>query len=131
VRTPRTELERRAYVVLSRVYYGIHHVPGWSRRKLDGGCLSVSVYADLAAYDYDSLTRLVVAAHDECVRLAIVNGGPRQLKLWFSRRARPGYGLDRDISEAHPTMERAIERVRSYRWLVDVPRQDVTPEPGR
>jgi hypothetical protein len=52
----------------------------------------------------------VVAAHDECVRLEVSNGGPYQLRLSFWVRQREGR-----MSERHPTLEAAIEVCRRRR----------------
>ena len=119
---PQNELERRVYVVLSRAYFGIHHVQGWERRRCEGShTVSVTVLAGLDTYDGSTLTRLVIAAHDECVRMEVHPGGPRQLRLFFSMRRRQGYGLDLWTPDTHPTIETAIQRNRNYRWIVDVP----------
>lgn len=106
------EIERRAHAVLAIAYRGIHHVDGWSRRRVQaigvGALCEVTVYAgDLATFDFDVLTRLVVAAHDQCTRLSLRQAGPRHLKLMFHLRQREGR-----IYERHPTIEEAIASVR-------------------
>lgn len=103
------ELERRTERVLAVTYRGIHHVPYWNRRrKIGSHSLKVSVLSGLSTWDYDELTRLVIAAHDECVRLEIHSSAPRMLRLSFSLREREG-----NITERHPTIEQAIERIRA------------------
>lgn len=120
-RAPQSEIERRAYVVLSRVYYGIHHVDGWTRRKTDEHSVRVTVYGELATYDGSELTRLVIAAHDECVRVAVQPLAPRFLEILFSSRTRPGRFLEAFSYDTHPTLEHAVARNRSHRWIVGVP----------
>lgn len=101
-------VEEKAQRVLARAYFGIHHVPYWNRRRGWGPeGVKVTVYGDVSTCDFDTLTRLVVAAHDECVRLRVMSGGPSYLVLAFTDRAREG-----DITERHPTMEEALERAR-------------------
>jgi hypothetical protein len=96
--------------ILAVAYFGIHHVPGWEKRKPWGDGVTVTVSSDLSTYDFDTLTRLVVAAHDECVRLSVDHAGPRHMALRFHpRRGREGRMFDR-----HPTIEEAIATVRSY-----------------
>lgn len=103
--------EDRVKRVLAIAYAGIHHVPGWDKRKPYGDGLTVTVFQDLATYDFDRLTRLVVAAHDHCVRLQIDSGGPRHLALRFWPRQREG-----DITRRHPTMEDAMASIRQSGW---------------
>jgi len=64
---------------------------------------------DLSTYDFDLLTRLVVMAHEECVRVSVRSSGPRLVKicLW------PRRGRDGRVDDRHPTIEQAIERVRA------------------
>ena len=94
--------------VLARAYRGIHHVPYWRRRKPWGNGIAVSVQGRMATFDFDVLTRLVVAAHDECVRVEIVPGGPGLLKVCLHpRKDRVG-----PVWERHPTIEDAIVRAR-------------------
>jgi hypothetical protein len=119
---PQNELERRVYVVLSRAYFGIHHVQWWERRRLEGShTVSVTVPAGLDTYDGSTLTRLVIAAHDECVRVEVHPAGPHGLRLFFTMRRRRGYGLELWTPDSHPTIETAIQQNRNYRWIVDVP----------
>lgn len=64
---------------------------------------------DLSTFDYDILTRLVIQAHDECVRVNISASGPRLVKITISARN----GREGCFSEKHPTIERAIELLRT------------------
>lgn len=107
-----TPFEAKAEHVLARAYRGIHHVRFWSRRHVapDGRALSVSIYPGISTFDGDELTRLVVAAHEECCRIEIHPGGPGLLKLWLSERVRDG-----SIYDSHPTIEQAVEFYRMGR----------------
>jgi hypothetical protein len=64
---------------------------------------------DLSTYDYDSLTRLVIAAHDACIRVTVSSSGPNMVKitLW------PRDGREGSISDRHATIEQAIETMRA------------------
>lgn len=105
---PLRPVEQKAKAVLAAGYYGIHHVPYWHRRREWGpDGVRVSVFGDMATFDFDTLTRLVVAAHDQCVRLRVMSGGPNMLTLGFTDRVRDGLVYDR-----HPTMEEALVRCR-------------------
>ncbi|HZS84188.1 MAG TPA: hypothetical protein VFA50_15035, partial [Stellaceae bacterium] len=59
-------------------------------------------------YDFDHLTRLVIAAHDRCVRLDIEPAARRYLWLILHPREREG-----GMSRRHPTIEQAIADFRS------------------
>src|SRR6185503_20091932 len=92
----------------------IHHVMGWARRKPWGDGISLVVPATLSTYDGDTLTRLVVASHDECVRLQVDPSGPRGLALRFHPRIRAGH-----LFQRHPTIEQAISAIRQeHDWLI-------------
>jgi len=109
--TIRHEIEAKAEAVLARAYLGIHHVPYWRRRQPSGNHgVKVTIQDGISSCDYDTLTRLVVAAHDECVRIEICSGGPRQLVIHLHPRVREG-----DITERHPTMEEAVVSARRSR----------------
>lgn len=101
-------VEKKAEAVLAVAYRGIHHVEGWEKRQPYGPGVSVLVDAGISTFDFDVLTRLVVAAHDECVRLEISGAGHYSLRLAFHSREREGR-----MSERHPTMEQAIDAARS------------------
>ena len=104
------EHEARIERVLAAAFRGIHHT-GWDRRRHCGGGVSVIKFAGLATFDWDELTRLVIAAHDECVRVEILPASPRDLKILLHARV-----LESDSSyERHPTIEEAIERFRGAR----------------
>lgn len=90
----------RAKKMLSRVYGGDHHV----RRLRDEGRFMTCLHGgDLASFDFDHMTRLVLGAHEYCLRVSVSNGGPNQLKIWVWDRKREGR-----MSERHPTIEQAM-----------------------
>ena len=101
------EIEARCLRVLSCAFRGMHHIDGWLRRKPLWRGIEVSTHQSLATFDFDLLTRLVVAAHDEAVRVEIAPSGPRLLKIQLWPRERTGSMLRR-----HPNIEEAIECAR-------------------
>ncbi|NOV15908.1 hypothetical protein E5S70_07385 [Ensifer adhaerens] len=62
----------------------------------------------LATYDFDYLTRLVIGAHDNAIRLEISPSGPGLLCLRMWPRC-PGDG---DVMSRHPSIEKAIADYR-------------------
>lgn len=103
------EVGRRCFRVLDIAFRGIHHVDGWWNRRALWGGVEISTRQDLSTFDFDLLTRLVVAAHDEAVRVSVSPSGPGMVKIMLWPRQREG-----DFSKRHPTMEQAIEGVRKW-----------------
>lgn len=108
-----TDFHRKAIGILVRSFRtGVYNLPiNWERARLSGGkwpTLSVNIRCDgLATWDFDQLTRLVLAAHDECVRVQVAPSSPRYLRISMSPRARSG-----GMSERHPTIEDAVADYR-------------------
>ncbi len=96
----------RAEAMLSRVFGGMHHV--YSLKKGPFNCCVLywtCVHrGDLATFDSDILTRLVLGAHEYRLRVELTNGGPRRIKVIVSdRKLRIG-----DYFSRHPTIEEAL-----------------------
>jgi len=89
------------------LYCGEHHIPNKIQKFGQGWC--VNDYTPMATYDFDRLTKLVVMAHDRCIRAEIHPASSGKFKLAIWKRQREG-----SMSEKHSTMEEAITRVRSY-----------------
>ena len=82
---------------------GFHHVTG--KFKKCGSGIEVHISANgFATYDFDTLTRLVVRAHDAMIRAEIVPSGPRRIGIaMWKRHTREGC-----MGKRHPTIEDAI-----------------------
>lgn len=82
---------------------GFHHIEGKVRPWGEGitvGC-NASRWATI---DFDLLTRLVLMAHERCIRVALKQSGPRMVGFTLFKRKREGRVYDR-----HPTIYEAIE----------------------
>lgn len=101
------KFEKKVEMVLTRMFHGIHHVPGWEKREPFGDGIRVVVKAGLASYDFPELTSLVVACHDLAVRVEIHPAGARKLALCFHPRRRDG-----QMWERHPRIEEAVAGAR-------------------
>jgi hypothetical protein len=100
--------EERAERVLAFAFAGIHHVLGWRRRKQPHpDVIEVIHHGELASFDGDCLTMLVLAAHAYHVRVSIDGRAPNYLRITMHNRRREGILYDR-----HPTIDHAIERAR-------------------
>lgn len=108
------DFHRKAIGILVKAFRtGVYNLPiNWDRARLGGGSwpmLAVNIRTDgIATYDFDRLTRLVIAAHDECVRVEVSPSAPRYLKvsMW------PRKGRDGSMMTSHPTIEDAISDFR-------------------
>lgn len=83
-------------------YRGEHHFPG--KIKPYGLGWSMSHLGPLATFDSDDLTRLVLLAHEKCIRAQVESGGPNRLRIAIWGRKRDGL-----MHERHPTMGQVLE----------------------
>ena len=118
--------EVRAERLLNRVFRGLHHCPKIKKQGGDFPWWEINPYGDLATYDLDTLTRLVIAAHDECVRAEISSSGPRRVRVLLH----PRYGREGDFSKRHPTIEQAILNYRNYARPNEYAKVDAAPHDG-
>lgn len=104
-----TEAQRECFGLLCEVFHGEHHAP--DRIYAFGRGIKCSAESHrLSTFDFDYLTRLVVLAHDRCVRVEIVSSAPGRVGLVLHKRA----GRDGSSYERHPTIEEAIVRIRPH-----------------
>lgn len=96
---------------LGFVWQGIYHL---SHRQLaktrwdDERGIEISVNADLATYDDDRLTRLVVLCHDLGLRMSVEPAGPRHLRLRFWQRTK----REGRLRERMPTLDEHVAMIR-------------------
>lgn len=88
----------------SELYGGSHHIPGRKVHVYGFGWMVKHDRGDLATYDYNDLTRLVLMAHRDCYRASVDSGYRGSLKIAIWKRRREGA-----IDQRHPTIEQAIE----------------------
>ena len=73
----------------------------------DYGCIFVVSHTTFSTFDFAELTRLVIGAHDQCIRISIRPCAPNRMRIMMHKRTRAG-----QMSARHPTIEEAIERWR-------------------
>ena len=111
LKKPLSAIGEKAANILGEAYPGIYHLPHASLHKTnwaDEFWTQVWVYDDLATWDHNTLTTLVILCHDQCVRMTIRVHNRRRLRLEFSMRDR----ADKSMSYTHPTIEQAIALTR-------------------
>jgi hypothetical protein len=79
-----TEDQKFCKLVLAHWAGGEHHLP---TVHLFGAGICINVSNDLATFDFDRLTRLVITAHRWAVRIEIASSGPRLIKIIAHRRS--------------------------------------------
>jgi len=102
--------KQEATYFFSELYGGEHHIPKHKVFECGNGWAVKHDRGDLATYDYNDLTRLVLLAHDMCYRASIspINFNTVEIAIWPRKR-------EGGMSERHPTIEQAIERFRANR----------------
>lgn len=113
-----TDFTRRAVgLLVSAFRTGVYNLPV-NFKNVDwryGNGVSFTLYSanGLATYDFDNLTRLVIGAHDECIRVEIEPRTFRHLRInMWPRKGRTGAMFER-----HPTIEDAIAQFRGFQKL--------------
>lgn len=107
----------RAEQVLSYAFGGLHNVPGKIRRGDDSkmGGVEVCVYGGLSTFDFERLTRLVLAAHAYCVRVEVSGASPQYVRInLYERHTRYGGRYER-----HPGLDEfsaMVEAMREREW---------------
>lgn len=110
-----SDFHHRCCAILSRAFRtGVYNLQiKWEKGEYCSGSypfmvVMVNVGRGLATWDFDHLTRLVIAAHDECVRIDLDPRGPGYMRILMHPRQREGA-----MATRHPTIEQAIENYRS------------------
>lgn len=107
-----TDFNRRAIGLLCKGFnLGPWNIPvSWDRVKWgsERHVEFITSAHGLATWDFNRLTRLVIGAHDECIRIEISPKAFRYLsiEMW------PREGRDGCMSKRHPTIEQAITSYR-------------------
>lgn len=86
-------------------YNGEHHIPGFEPKPYGYGWCVLHDRGDLATFDFSELTRLVLMAHEMCIRVSVEAVSKNVMRISIWQRVREG-----GMSERHPTIETAIEQ---------------------
>ncbi len=105
-------LGERAAELLEQFFSGMHNADLATLRRVDWAntyFIEYRLFGQLSSFDFDNLTRLVLLAHDHCLRVSIGSLSSKHLCLLIHARARTG-----SIDQRHPTIEGALELWRRY-----------------
>lgn len=108
------EFSEQLTKVVYHVFGGWHHVKYKENTEYMGRKgVQISVSDDLSTYDFDQLTKLVIACHQWSVRASICSGGPRRLSIWLHEREPADYENPKQCFwERHPTSDHLIAAVQ-------------------
>jgi len=100
-------------LLLERFFGGFHHMNVTKVKEYGRGIgyACHSSYLSAATYDYDGLTRLVLLAHQRCIRVGIDHSGPGMLKLYLFKRKTNG----KSMCERHPDLDDLIDLCNQYK----------------
>ncbi len=96
--------EQRMEAVLERAFHGLHHVQQLKKQPRFWECVA---NGGLATFDFNTLTLLVLAAHEHCVRVEL-SGKGRDILI----RLHPRTGTNGRMPERHPSIEEALSQYR-------------------
>ena len=117
-----TEDQQFCADVLAAFARGKHHLPKVSAW---GDGVAVNWGASLATYDFDHLTRLVLLAHANAVRIEIRPCAPKLVRICAFRRKPEAEGLS--MWERHPDLTGLMCKATERDWTV-APNRIVKPE---
>lgn len=81
----------------------------WAKAVFNDRLFSCVMFCgDLSTFDFNALTRLVIVAHDDCLRISLAPAARDYFRVTITERER---GAD-NWSRHHPTMEEAIVAYR-------------------
>jgi hypothetical protein len=106
------EFQSKVADILGMVGGGIYNAPMCHEKvEWNYGLAGVSCTwaQDLATFDFDQLTRLVLLCHEARIRCCIDPAGPRLLRLSFWQRASAG-----SLATRHPSIDEAVTAFRGY-----------------
>jgi hypothetical protein len=95
------------------VFRGKHHID--AALNSEGGVHWINRYTGdmgLCTFDGNELTRLVLLAHERCIRVSVGPSGPRMIKITITGRD----PSSETIMCGHPTIEQAIGSFRENRF---------------
>lgn len=102
--------QRECYELLCDWRLGEHHLDGIVRPAGRGIRINTRVHG-MATWDFDYLTRLVVLAHDRCIRVEFQSSGPGLIAVVCHKR----HTREGDMALRHPTIEDHIALIRRGR----------------
>jgi hypothetical protein len=95
--------KQKAIDFFSEFFGGEHHFP--SQVKEWGAGYTISFVGELATFDSNNLTTLVLMAHRDAIRVSISYGGVNRLRICIWQRDFDA----KEYSRRHPRIDEAID----------------------
>jgi len=111
--------------LLGLVWRGLYHLDSRAIERTDWSDerrIAVRVSGELATWDYDELTQLVVVSHDMHLRLSIAPRGKSTELLFTQREGTFSYREREGFASKMPQLDDHVIAIRSL--------YDVVPQPG-
>lgn len=105
-----TDDNKECHQLLADLFGGFNHLTGKVTRFGHG--IQYNTHRDLGTYDFNELTRLVVMAHDRCIRASICGSGPGLVKIVLNKRTHAENDGSLSMWEWHPKLEHHIAAIR-------------------
>lgn len=109
IKPPLTEDQQFCKKMLIEWACGEHHLP---EVRVFGSGIHINHYGDLSTFDFDRLTRLVLLAHRDAVRIEIKNSGPRMVRIIAHRRKHDDAAC---MSQRHPSLDDLIQQAEKLK----------------
>ena len=111
-----TPFQARVVDIMGMVGGGIYNAPICQPQSIDwtygGRGVSLMWNREMASFDFDQLTLLVLCCHEARIRVEITSGGPKRLRLSFWQRVSPTENPN--MACYHPSIDEAVARFREY-----------------
>jgi hypothetical protein len=98
----------RCWKALSWIVGGDHHM---QRVYECGYGIRTTLFGEASTHDFNTLTRMVLIAHIDSVRIAVTNSGPHRIGI----TAHPRKIGDSSTCEGHRTIDELIEHAKELR----------------
>lgn len=105
-----SSLVKKTLTIFSILYRGLHNVPSSLLGKIkfdEKFCIEYELKGTLATCDFNTLTRLVFAAHDLAIRVELTSTTKHCIQMYFHERQHRDVDFDGGID--HPTLEQAVK----------------------
>lgn len=101
-------IDPRFNAIINIAFGGTHHIK--SIKPYSGHGLTFLVYGTLSTWDDNRLTKLVIAAHHQCVRVDIAPANPGYIRIRMWKRIRKDNVYP--IMNTHPTLEEHLKLLK-------------------
>jgi hypothetical protein len=111
--SPTPEFVEKVECIVGFAFNGMHHVKS---PTFDSYSFRCNFYGDLSSWDNNALTRLVIAAHEHCVRASVEACNMQMLRIVLSPRKPIQEAGDYPGMCGHPTLQEHLGKLHMSPW---------------